>query len=130
VSDLRVLVLDDDELQLDLIKRFFSYEGIVVEVSKGPASLPSEAGSFAPDFVLVDVNVPGVTRAGLPALISSARTGSQKIYLFSAEDETALRALVIETGADGYLSKGTSLPVIIEKLKAAAKTARHSSLAG
>jgi DNA-binding response OmpR family regulator len=126
VSGLRVLVLDDDELQLDLVRRFFSYEGFVVEVSKGAVALPGEVGSFAPDFVLVDVNVPGVTRASLPDLISSLRAGSSKVLLFSAEDESLLRALVVTTGADGYLSKGTSLPIIIEKLKTMAKSRRTS----
>ena len=127
MSSLRILVLDDDELQLELLQRFFAHEGFVVEVSQGPSALADEARTFSPDFVLLDVNVPGLGPARLPELVEALRAERRQVLLFSAEDESKLRVLVTRTHADGYLSKGTSLPTIAEKLRTlAALTPRAS----
>ncbi|MDB4943309.1 MAG: baeR1 [Labilithrix sp.] len=124
---LRILVLDDDELQIELVQRFFAYEGFSVQVSRGASELPGEVGAFAPHFVLLDVNIPGLGRAALTDVVGSVRVpgAHAQVLLFSAEDETRLRALAVTTKADGYLSKGTSLPVLAAKLRSLAGRPAH-----
>ncbi|HEU4726679.1 MAG TPA: response regulator, partial [Kofleriaceae bacterium] len=54
----RVLVVDDDPMQLELVQRGLSRDGFEV---RGVTTIPDmaiEAKQFAPNIVLIDVNMP------------------------------------------------------------------------
>ncbi|MBS2013306.1 MAG: response regulator [Deltaproteobacteria bacterium] len=127
----KILVLDDDELQLDLVRRYFALSGFDVHASGGRASLVDELATLQPGVVLLDVNVPGAGKAALPDLVATVRrTGLDvAVYLFSAEDESTLRRLTATCGADGYFAKGTSLESIAAGLEALARKRATTSSA-
>jgi DNA-binding response OmpR family regulator len=117
VSDdpIRVLVLDDDELHLELIERVLAHDGFSVRRADTVAAMESEARGFDPHVVLVDMNLPDTSRE---QVVASARASAPaaKIMLCSAWEESRLRTLCKELGADGYVSKGDSVMAIGQRL--------------
>ena len=54
----RVLVIDDDQVQLDLVKKFLTNLGFVVETATDGHLGLIQIGAFKPDLVLLDINMP------------------------------------------------------------------------
>lgn len=111
----RVLVLDDDELHLDLIERVLAHEGFTVRRAETVAALEAEAREFDPHVVLVDMNLPDAPRERVVA-VARASAPLAKLFLCSAWEESRLRVLCKELGADGYVSKGDSVMAIGQRL--------------
>lgn len=113
---LRVLVVDDDPLQLDLVERVLSRDGFEVRGVTTVADLASEARRFAPDVMLIDVNLPDAAGGRAIALARDAAPGA-RLVLYSAWEESKLRVLALQLGADGYISKSESVIAIGQRLR-------------
>jgi len=113
----RILVIDDDMLQLELLQRVLARDGFTVAVGASMNDIKQLSKEFMPNVVLMDVNIPGAPGGtGLPMARAAAPRGT-KLYLFSACDESKLRALARELGADGYLSKSLPVAEVSRKLR-------------
>ncbi len=115
-DDLRLLVVDDDDMQLELLQRGLGREGFVIETSTSVADALARVASFAPDLVLVDVNMPGMSNDDLGGFVKVGG-GRARVLLFSAADGSHLRSLAARLGADGWLSKGAAFEEIARELK-------------
>lgn len=111
----RVLVVDDDDLQLELVERGLSRDGFEVRGVTTIEDMASEATKFAPDVILIDVNLPD---APGDRAITRAREVSPgaKLVLYSAWEESKLRVLALQVGADGFISKSESVLAIGRRL--------------
>jgi two-component system response regulator RegA len=107
-NPLRLLVVDDDPLHLELVERAVSREGFDVRCAISAAELEAHAAEFAPQLALVDMNMPGLTSERAIALLRAAAPRA-RIYIYSAWDDAKLRVRCNELGADGYLSKSVSI---------------------
>ncbi len=58
---LRVLVVDDDPLQLDLVERTLKAEGFEVMTCENPIGVTNIVRSFLPHVVLMDVDIPALS---------------------------------------------------------------------
>ena len=113
----RILVIDDDTLQLELLQRVLSRDGFDVAVGASMNDIQHLARKFRPHVVLMDVNIPGASGgSGLPMARAAAPLGT-RFYLFSACDESKLRLLAREHRADGWLSKSLPVAEVSRKLK-------------
>lgn len=122
----RILVIDDDMLQLELLQRVLTRDGFTVAVGASMNDIKRLSKEFKPNLVLMDVNIPGASGGtGLPMAREAAPRGT-KLYLFSACDESKLRALARDLGADGYLSKSLPVADVSRKLKELALRAPSS----
>jgi DNA-binding response OmpR family regulator len=101
----RVLVVDDDEDQLDLIARLLRHERFEVRTTSEAIGFSNLVRSFAPDLVLLDVEIPALTGDRLLSLSRKVAPAGTKFVLFSACDEEKLRRLAIQVEADGWASK-------------------------
>ena len=102
----RILVVEDNPLNLKLIRdvlRFSGYE--VVEARTGEEGVVL-AGSCAPDLVLMDLQLPGIdgTQA-LRALREDPRLGDVPVVAVTASAMKHDRERASEDGFDGYLEK-------------------------
>ena len=113
---LRLVVVDDDELQLELMERALSREGFEIGRASTGAALASEAKRLSPHIVLVDVNMPDEPAAKILAIARDAAP-TARVFLYSAWDVSRLRTLASELGADGFISKSESVALIGQRIR-------------
>ena len=114
-------------MQLELLERFLASDDFRVVASAGPAQVAAEVDALDPHVVLLDLNMPGLSKDGLPALVGTLAGGRARVILFSAADTSALRRLVQSTGAHGYISKSESLADLGDKLRAIRQAAEPAN---
>ena len=112
----RVLVLDDDPMQLELVERGLSRDGFEVRGVTTVDEMVREATRFLPSVVLIDVNLPDAAGDRALALARGAAPAA-KLVLYSAWEESKLRVLALQLGADGYISKSESVIAIGRRLQ-------------
>jgi len=105
---LRVLVVDDDPLQLELVERTLRADGIEVKTCTSPIGVTNLIVSFAPRLVLLDVNIPALSGDRLLGISRKWAPEGTRFVLYSANDEAKLRGLAHEVGADGWISKSVT----------------------
>lgn len=112
----RVLVVDDDPMQLELVERGLSRDGFEVRGVTTVVEMASEARQFLPDVILLDVNMP---EASGDRSIRIARDAAPKarLVLYSAWEDSKLRVLALQLGADGFISKSESVVAIGRRLQ-------------
>lgn len=112
----RVLVVDDDPMQLELVQRGLARDGFEVHGVATVAAMADEARRFFPSVVLIDVNLPDAAGDRAVAVARDAAPGA-RLVLYSAWEESKLRILALQLGADGYISKSESVVAIGRRLQ-------------
>jgi class 3 adenylate cyclase len=118
----RVLVVDDDVDMAAFLAKIIANEGLTADtVHDGAAALAAVAAE-APDLVLLDVMLPGMSGFDVcRRLKSDPLTALIPVVLVTALEDHASRVRGIESGADDFLRK----PVEPEELIARVKTLRR-----
>jgi two-component system response regulator (stage 0 sporulation protein F) len=99
----RVLVVDDNEVILDILKQFLG-RGYTVEVVGNASLALASVVQKNPDVILLDVRMPGVD--GLSLLKSLRDMGVQTpVFVMTGYDSTQVAIDALEKGATGYLPK-------------------------
>jgi class 3 adenylate cyclase len=118
----RVLVVDDDPDMAALLARLLKKEGMAVETVYDGDSALVNAMSSAPDLILLDVMLPGLSGFEVcERLKSDEATALIPIVLVTALEDTQSRVKGIEAGCDDFISK----PIKSEELIARVKTLRR-----
>src|ERR1700749_2255825 len=112
---LRILIVDDNQQQLDLTSRQLKSFGFDVATSAGSFGVSNLVRSFAPDVVLLDVEIPALSGDRLLAIARRYAEPGTRFVLFSACDET--RPLARETQADGWISKSETAEELVTRLR-------------
>ena len=102
-GDAHILIVDDDRRLRDLLRRFLSDRGFMVDAAADAAEARRKLESFAFDLLIVDVMMPG--ESGLSLTEDLRRTSSVPILMLSAMGEAEDRIAGLERGADDYLPK-------------------------
>jgi two-component system cell cycle response regulator DivK len=106
MTPLRVLVIDDHVLNLELAAYVLREDGVEVDTADGAAAALSSIATRRPDLVLMDVQMPDMDGLTLTRrLKSDPATAGIVIVAFTAHamkgDEQRMR----EAGCDGYIAK-------------------------
>jgi len=121
-SGFRVLVVDDDPDMSEFLAHMLRAEGMDATTATDGEEGIAKVHAEAPDLVLLDVMMPGLSGFEVCArLKSDEATAMVPIVLVTALDDSASRVRGIEAGADDFLSK----PVRREELVARVKTLRR-----
>jgi phosphoserine phosphatase RsbU/P len=109
----RILVVDDNEMNRDMLSRRLRKQGHAVEVAEhGKRALEMVRGSEF-DLVLLDIMMPELDGFQvLEALKSDGATRHIPVVMISASEETTSVVRCIELGAEDYLPKPFN-PVIL-----------------
>jgi two-component system response regulator MprA len=114
-----VLVIDDEENIIELIKLGLKYEGFQVESAPdGPQGLAA-AQRLNPDLIILDLMLPGMD--GLEVcrrLRTNPTTRDIPILMVTAKDEVRDRVAGLDTGADDYLPKPFSFEELVARIRA------------
>jgi two-component system OmpR family response regulator len=115
----RLLLIDDDELQLELVERALSRDGFEVRGAGSIAEILIVAKDFTPELVLVDVNLGDIPTERVIAAVRQAAP-TARVVLYSAWEDSKLRKLATTIGVDGYISKSESVMALAAKLRSVA----------
>ena len=119
---MKILVADDDPDLLDLVAYALSQTGyLVVKAADGTAALAAFEAE-APDMVLLDINMPGMTGFDVCSAIRSRSTVPVMMLTARGEEQDLVRAL--DLGADDYLTKPFSPRTLLARVKALLRRAR------
>jgi two-component system, OmpR family, response regulator MprA len=116
---LKVLVIDDEDNIIELIRLGLRYEKFHVEVASNGEQGLTLAQRISPDLVILDVMMPGID--GLEVcrrLRSNPTTKDVAILMLTAKDEVGDRILGLQTGADDYLTKPFDFYELLERIRA------------
>lgn len=112
----KVLVVDDDQNVLELVKLYGEREGFeVIGVNDGDLVLPA-FDRENPDVVILDIMLPG--KDGLTLCRNLRAIRMIPIIMLTAKGEEADRVLGLEMGADDYVSKPFSPRELVARIKA------------
>ncbi len=114
---LKVLIVDDDAIVLEVTRELLEGHGYEVHVRERALGTTPWILAERPDVVLIDVEMPGI--AGDQILqVSRERASNTRtaFVLYSALPAHQLASLARSSGAAGYVSKGVGDTQLIEEL--------------
>ena len=114
-----ILVVDDEEDILELVRYNLAKEGYrVTTVASGEEALKS-ARSVQPDIILLDLMLPGVDGLEVCRLLKhDPKTQHVPLIMLSAKGEEADIVSGLELGAVDYITKPFSPRVLVARLRA------------
>ena len=121
ISDLKVLIVDDEPFIRNLIKRVINTIGIllVAEASE-PETARAGLESFQPDIVILDINMPGESGLHFLRSIRAGATSAKRdlpvIILTSLEGNNVL-PIALELDANAFISKGEGFKKLEARLR-------------
>lgn len=121
----RVLVVDDHPLNIELARFVLEADGFVVESAADAQQALDRIAAFAPDLILMDVQLPGMDGLELTRrLKADPATRAIVIVAFTAYamkgDAERMRA----AGCDGYVSKPIDVTRFARELRETLAAAR------
>ena len=109
----RILIVDDDADFCQMITAPLSRNGMIVRAVTDPAKMMMVMQEFAPDLVLLDIMMPGISGFEVCRNIrASSRWQDLPIIFLTAQANVDARIGAFDAGADDYLPK----PVIDAEL--------------
>ena len=114
-----ILVVDDEDDILDLLSYNLSKEGFRISVARDGVEALTAAEADKPDLIVLDIMMPrmdGIEFCRIIRKHASLRMTPVLMLTARSEEEDHVRGL--DVGADIYLSKPISLPVLISQTRA------------
>lgn len=112
-----VLIVDDDQKLLNMLRRTLSYEGFqVLTAADGNAAL-AQAQQHRPDVIVLDWMLQGLDGIGV---MNQLRAADDKtlILMLTARDAVEDRVTGLDSGADDYLAKPFAPAELLARLHA------------
>jgi two-component system cell cycle response regulator DivK len=113
-----ILVVEDNERNLKLLRDVLEYAGYDVRVARTGEDGVTLAVKEPPDLVLMDLQLPGID--GMEAfrqLRASPRTADVPVVAVTAQAMKQDRERVLEAGFDGYVEKPISVRAFPEQVR-------------
>jgi diguanylate cyclase (GGDEF)-like protein/PAS domain S-box-containing protein len=114
----RILIVDDNEMNRDMLARRLERKGYVIQVADGARSLLECIQEEPVDLVLLDVEMPGIS--GLDALQTLRGCYSPiqlPIIMVTAKDQSEDIVKALDLGANDYLTKPIDFPVALARIR-------------
>jgi two-component system alkaline phosphatase synthesis response regulator PhoP len=119
----RVLVVDDEENIIDLVRSYLTREGFEVDTARdGPTGL-AKARTFRPDVVVLDIMLPGLD--GIEVLRQLRRESSAYVLMLTAKAEETDKIVGLSVGADDYVTKPFSPRELVARIRAIVRRSRN-----
>ena len=113
----KILVVEDDETTAQALARGLRAEGYSVEVAGDGESGRWLADEANPDLIVLDIMLPGKNGYRVCAELREAGNWTP-ILMLTAKDGEFDETEALDTGADDYLVKPFSFPVLLARIRA------------
>jgi two-component system KDP operon response regulator KdpE len=112
----KIHVVDDEEQIRRALQRALTARGYEVETSADGEEALADFGAFAPDLVVLDLNLPGID--GLEVCRTIRSWSSVPILILSVREEELDKVRALDLGADDYLTKPFGVPELLARVRA------------
>jgi len=114
---MRVLVVEDEERIADALKRGLEAEGFAVDVATNGTDGLWLATEQSYDVIILDIMLPGINGLRICRALRDKRIWTP-ILMLTAKDGELDETEALDTGADDFLSKPFSYPVLLARIRA------------
>jgi DNA-binding response OmpR family regulator len=112
----RILVVDDEESMLKIVKYALEEAGYRVETAADAETAEEAVPDFHPDLIVLDVMLPGAS--GLEFVKAFRTSSNVPVIMLSARSEEIDKILGLELGADDYVTKPFSPRELVSRVRA------------
>ncbi|MDP8921455.1 MAG: response regulator transcription factor [Chloroflexota bacterium] len=112
----RVLVVDDDENIVQLVKMYLERDGYQVWTAHDGTEALLEYGRSRPDVIVLDLMLPGVS--GLDVCREVRRESNVPIVMLTAKTTEVDKLTGLDLGADDYVTKPFSPRELLARIRA------------
>lgn len=127
---MRVLIIDDEEKMAAIVARRLEREGFETKAQASPEKALAELEAFAPDVILTDLKMPGLS--GLDVLERAKRAlPNVEVVLMTAHGTVQTAVEALQKGARDYLTKPfqmDELLVVLARLRERADLKRENAM--
>jgi DNA-binding response OmpR family regulator len=121
----KVLVVEDDRAVRKALNHLFESEGYAVEFAEDGAAGLSSFQAFAPSLVILDLALPKISGRDLCREIKK-QCPSMRIIVLSAASEELDKVLLLELGADDYVTKPFSPRELLARVRAVLRRSQQT----
>ena len=114
----RLLVVDDNEMNRDMLSRRLKGKGYVVELAEGGQQALDMLAKDPFDLILLDIMMPGIS--GIDVLRTVRQTKSRAdlpIIMATARDQSDDIVEALKLGANDYVTKPIDFPVCLARVQ-------------
>ena len=121
----KILVVEDDRATRKALQQLFEPEGYSVDVAQNGAEGLARFRASWPNFVILDLAMP---QLGGQEVCRQIRNESEEvpILILTGSSDEISRVLLLELGADDYVTKPFSPKELLARVKAVLRRARRS----
>lgn len=124
----RILVIEDDRSVQKALRHLFEAEGYRIEIAPDGTKGVEQFGANPPAVVILDLRLPGISGRDVCRSMK-ARDQNVPIVVLSAAADVSDKVLLLELGADDYVTKPFSPRELLARVRAVTRrTARPASL--
>lgn len=124
----RILVVDDEEDILELIRYNLERESFAVSCVASGEDCLEKARQEAPDLLLLDLMLPGIDGLSVCKMLKAdPKTAPIRIVILSAKGEEADIVAGLELGAEDYITKPFSTRILLARVRAVLRRGQDDS---
>jgi DNA-binding response OmpR family regulator len=122
----RILVVEDDRAVQKALKRLFEAEGFKVEISADGKSALEAYRAATPSAVVLDLRLPAMSGRDVCREIKQ-HAPALPVIVLSAASDVSDKVLLLELGADDYVTKPFSPRELLARVRAALRRTSRST---
>ena len=123
----RILIVEDDRAVQKALRRLFESEGFAVDIKADGRSALEAFHSAAPAAIVLDLRLPAVSGRDVCREIKQ-QSPSLPVIVLSAASDVSDKVLLLELGADDYVTKPFSPRELLARVRAAIRRTSRTTI--
>ena len=114
----KILVIDDSELVLEITRDALEDVGYEILTNSSWVEVNSTIREHRPDMILLDLMMPSIKGESLCEILKKSSFGRDiPIIIFSTKEESEIKQLAEDAGAEGYIVKRMNKRDIVDSVE-------------
>jgi len=115
----KILIVDDETINLDFFEVMLSKLGFVVEKCDNGSDVLEKVKKFLPDLIILDNIMPGMTGREITKILKNDPNYKEiSIIMLSALDDVKDKVAGFEAGVDDYITKPFNFTEVLARINA------------